>query len=229
MFNWFKRKKKEKEAADKPARQTGEETFTWLDVGPGNPFNKRILDCRSLTWNLLATTSDRAVAESYNRLRSSMGREYIGAEIEGKQIVNTTLTYPHNGAALNGVVYKAGSMDEKWDIYIYQDCFYFTRSWTGELVYKAFVRVLSEHIELCRVEYAPQEHLLSDPTLAVNNVHFLLMTHALGRVYPHKVPAGLQQDREIALFSFSQFGNKACYATFDDILDTTITPTPPKE
>ena len=41
--------------------------FKWYAPGPENPFGLRILDCRSLTRTVVATTSDLSIAQRYNR------------------------------------------------------------------------------------------------------------------------------------------------------------------
>ena len=51
--------------------------------------------------------------------------------------VPTALEFPHSGAALEGIIFKADSMEVKWDIYIYDWLFLFARSWTGDLYYRA--------------------------------------------------------------------------------------------
>ncbi len=131
--------------------------------------------------------------------------------------VSVSLKYPHNGAALRGIVFKAKEMECKWDIYIYDDIFYFTRSWTGNLLFKAAAKINADSIEITTIEYPAAE----DQDLSISNVHFLIMSHALGRVFPHMVPP-ISSNEDIALYSFSTFGNRACYATFDTIIDTVV-------
>ena len=210
-LNWFKKKDK-KEKKD-------EYSFQWLEIGKDNPFNKRILDVRSLTWSVIATTTDKNVAESYNYLRNSNGEEYIDKDIENGETIEASLEYPHNGNALEGIVFKSDSMECKWDIYIYNNIFYFTRSWLGELVYKAHAEILADRITIHKIEF-PQETGLE---LAKSDIHFLLKTHAMGQVLPHQIPHYLDSDINIALYSFRQFGNKGCYACFEDITDTVVT------
>ena len=55
-----------------------------------------------------------------------------------------------------------------------------------------------------------------------NDVHFLMKSHATGQPFPHRVPKELTDEKEIAVWSFHRFGNRACYATYDEILDTKI-------
>src|SRR4051812_38631971 len=85
--------------------------FRWHDPGPENPFGLRLLDCRPLTQTVVATTSERAIAERYNLLRGNDGRDLVGASITDGVHCATSLKFPHNGAPLEGIVFKANSMD----------------------------------------------------------------------------------------------------------------------
>jgi hypothetical protein len=212
MFNFFKKKGIERPKATYK--------FEWHDIGEGNPFNKRILDCRDFTQNNLATTGDKSIVETYTRLRRSDGKEYVTQEFKNKITIETALKYPPTGSQLTNLVFKAKSFDEKWDIYIHDSCFYFVRSWTGELVYKAFGSVDSNNVTIYKLEL--EDNSLVDKSIAVSHVHFLVSTQILKGIIPHRVPSNLKTDMEIALYSFSQFGNKCWYATYDDILDVVI-------
>jgi hypothetical protein len=197
--------------------------FEWHEIGQDNPFNKRILDVRSLTWSVVATTRSKAIAEKYNELRRSDGRYLIGTEPADFASVDCDLRYPNNGEKPEGIVFKADSMDVKWDIYIYSNIFYFARSWAGELGYKGYADVSEKEVRIRRIDYARIPGMDDDPGLAIEDVHFLVMTHAMKRVYPHPIPKSVPDDpKQIALYSFSMFGNKACYATRDGILDVTV-------
>ena len=180
----------------------------------------RVLDVRSLTNNIIATTTDPRIAESYLRLRQNDGKNLKNAAITEPCTVHCSLKFPHNGTQLEGIVSKADSMDVKWDIYIYDGIFYFARSWTGELMFKAPAKVARDAINIFEIECRR-----SDEDLAPSHVFFLLGSHAMGRVLPHRVPlpsdAGPMQ---IATTSFSLFGNKANYAAFDDITQISLFP-----
>jgi hypothetical protein len=210
MFNLFKKK----EAPEQKYK------FEWHDIGVGNPFNKRILDCRDYTQSNLATTGDKSIADKFNRLRQSDGKEFISREIENKITIETNLKYPPTGSQLTNLIFKAKSFDEKWDIYVYDNCFYFTRSWTGELVYEAFARTDANNVTIYKIELRDNDSV--DKSIAISDVHFLVTTQMLKGILPHRVPTNLKTDMEIALYSFSKFGNKCWYATYDDILDTVI-------
>ena len=77
----------------------------WHDPGPANPFGVRVLDCRSVTWSMVATTADPKVAESFVLLRGSDGKNLIGAPIPDSVWLPTSVRFPHNGAHLDGVVF----------------------------------------------------------------------------------------------------------------------------
>jgi len=194
--------------------------FKWYEIGDENPFNKRILDCRSYTQNMISTTKNRMIIETFTNLRSSSGKEYVSKTIENCKVIDTNLIYAHNGTHLEGSCFKAKSMEEKWDIYVYDNYFYFVKSWTGELIFKAFAKICESQILINQIEF--NEYKSKDISLIDNNVHFLMMTHAIKKIFPHKVPHNLKTDLEIATYSFAEFGNKCWYATFDNILDTTV-------
>jgi hypothetical protein len=219
MFGFFSGKNKNKESES--LQDTGEYKFTWHDIGPKNPFNKRILDCRSLTQTLLSFTKDKSIAESFSEQRKSVGREFIEMRISDSKSQEVNISYPHNGEKIEGAVFKAKSMEDKWDIYGWNNTLFFVRSWTGELVYKASITVSEKDFVINKVEYQLLEEYKKDPSLAVDDVHFIIMSHAFGRPFPHRVPK-INGDKEIALYSFSKFGRNCWYATFDSILDTTV-------
>jgi len=219
MFSWFKSKRKDSSESEALQKDGVSYKYQWHEIGQGNPFNKRVLDVRSFTLSMIATTSKKEVAEKYTSLRTSIGEEYIGAGVPNPKSVLSSLKYPHNGAAIRGAVFKAESMDCKWDIYCYDDVFYFTRSWTGDLIYKVKAKINADSVELTSIEYP----LEIDELLAINNVHFLLLSHALGRIFPHMVPKELVDENDVALYSFSTFGNKACYACYEPVTDTVVT------
>jgi hypothetical protein len=105
-----------------------------------------------MTMNVVATTEDRKIAEQYVRLRASDGRELIARQIRDAIRIPTSLRFPHNGAPLEGVVFKSDEMEAKWDIYFYQSIFLFARSWTGELRFRAWASVGPDEIRVTQIE-----------------------------------------------------------------------------
>jgi hypothetical protein len=103
-------------------------------------------------------------------------------------------------------------MEVKWDIYIYDSTFLLARSWTGQLNYRAKAEVTADAIRIRSIE--TMAHLAE---IAPQAVYFLIGSHAMGQVLPHPIPRDTPEDpHHIALVSFSMFGNKACYASYED-------------
>lgn len=191
---------------------TSDPSYRWCDPGPENPFPVRYLDVRPLTQTVVAA-SNMEIAEKYLARRQSDGRDVIDAQIKDSCRIPAALRLPHDGAALEGVVFKSDSFDVKWDIYVYDSVFLFARSWSGDLVYRAFATVAPDHIAIHEIE-CPRD----ETEIAPSHVYFLLGAHAMRRVLPHRLPADTPKDPEtMAVTSFSLFGNLACYATFEDI------------
>ena len=162
---------------------------------------------------MVAMTSDQRIAEQGARLRSSDGKDLIGGLIPDAIHVTTSLRFPHNGASLDGVVFKAPEMEVKWDIYCYDSTFLFARSWTGDLCFRAAAVVGHEEIHITDIECRR-----SDAEVAASHVYYLVATHAMGLVFPHRVPSDTPNDpMEIAMASFILFGNRGWYATFEDV------------
>jgi len=188
--------------------------LSWLSVGAGNPFDGPIMDIRSVSLNMVSTTSDPKVAENYTASRNCDGRKYIDANPENVKSYRTEFSYPHNGEELDGIVFKSPAMEIKWDIYAYGEWFYFVRSWTSDLVYK--VRYENAGHALIFKEVLANE-IASE--IEAQNIHSIMLTHVLGRVWPYYVPGHLQDmsNKKLALHMFSQFGSKATILTTDNV------------
>ena len=223
MFGLFKKKNKGKES-ESFQNKTEEYDFKWHDLGKDNPFNKKILDIRSLTQTMLSFTSDKEVAVLFNKQRHSIGEKLINVKLEGSKTIPANLEYPHNESKMEGAGYKAKCMEDKWDIYFWNGVMYLTRSWTGEVIYKAHTNVAETNFTITKIEYSENEYTQADPSLVFDNVHFIVLSHAFGRPFPHRVPKTLINEKDIALYSFNQFGHNCWYATYDTILDAIVIP-----
>jgi hypothetical protein len=97
---------------DRP-KQTEAQELRWHEIEAGNPFGMRVLDVRPQTRQLVAGTSDLEVASRYGALRTSDGRDLIGAAIPDAVHIATSLRVPWSGTSLPSVVFKSSSMEEK--------------------------------------------------------------------------------------------------------------------
>jgi len=196
--------------------------FKWYDLGESNPFNTRILDIRPYTQQMISTTQDPRIAELFLINRKGIGQQYIEFEFKNGVSTDVHLTYSHDGKKIEGVGYKASTMEDKWDIYAWNDIIYFVRSWTGDVGYKAFITYNDKSFTVYKIEFEAVGEVENQLSIATNNVHFLISTLAFKAVQPHKIPDHLVTNEEIAAYSFSIFGRNCWYATYDDIINLTI-------
>ncbi len=185
----------------------------WVS-GDDNPFGVDLLDCRSFSQSMLAVTQDSTVAESYATLRGSSGEQYRGRAPEDSRACDCDLHYPHKGDTRDGPIFKAEAMEDKWDIYLYDGDLYFARSWTGELEYRAHIVFHDDGATVVGVD-ARRTLVESDPAYPIAAVDYLIRSHLYRLAVPHPLPKSVGQDpRELALFSFSQYGRFGLFGTF---------------
>ena len=184
----------------------------------GNPFNVGGFDCLAFVNSLLATTDKQAIAESYLSLRNSVGDEYKIKLPEQAGELACDLRYAYPGEVSEGVLFKAKQMEEKWDIYLYGDRIYFCRSWTGELIFVAEFSGTGTEIVIGRI-WATKEGADTDEQLAIRQVDYLIKEHLFNRHVPHPLPGSIPNEPQaVGLYSFSQYGNKCCFATYEDTI-----------
>jgi hypothetical protein len=187
----------------------------WIPASE-SPLGIELLDCRPFAGAMLSSTPDPAIGERFLALREALGGEHRDAVLTPATSAECALTYPHRGETSDGPLFKAAVMEDKWDIYLYDEHLYFARSWTGSLCARARMRFSEGKVELLAV--TAQEDLVGgEPSYAVAMVDFLIRRHLYRRVSPHPLPARLGRDTaELALFSFSQYGRWGLYGSFAD-------------
>jgi hypothetical protein len=193
----------------------GDDEIKWYPVGSENPFDAPILDIRFYTLNMIASTKDYNVAENYSLSRESDGSQFISKEPDHPISYPINISYPHNNEKLEGIVFKSPAMEVKWDIYAYGEWFYFVRSWSSKLIFKAKYLNNGNTIQITEI-MAPKEFSQKES----ENIHSIMLTHVFSKVWPYYISERLHQadDSEIALYMFSQFGSKATIATKESVL-----------
>lgn len=216
MSAWWR--KKSSDPPPPPPPPAGQDALAevgWVSATK-NPFGVDLLDCRAFSGSMIATTKDPKVAESFTMLRRSKGEEHRGAPPEQEAICPCDLRYAHSGDVEDGPLFKAESMEDKWDIYLYDNYLYFARSWTGTLEYRARITFDGQEAHVVAVE-ARRELVEDDPAYAVAAVDFLIRSHLYGQPIPHPLPRAAGEDpRQLALLSWSMYGRKGLYGTFAD-------------
>jgi len=124
----------------------------WVPAG-ANPFGVDIVDCRPITHDVVAFTSDQEIADSFLRLRESDGREHVPLEAAQALTTDCYLVYPPATGADDGPLFKAAQMEDKWDIYLYRPYLYSARSWTGSLIYRALTHFADDSSSIVKIAY----------------------------------------------------------------------------
>ena len=194
--------------------------YHWISASE-NPFGIDILDISSYTERVVSLTGDATVATTFNKFRSTQGREYIGQEPEECCSANCRLEYPPIQALQDGCVFKAATMEDKRDIYLFDFRLYFCRSWTGALAYRANVHSETDKLRVSQIDYA--KPLEDDPLDAVRDVDYLIKSHIYDAVVPHPFPKKAPNNpKQLAIYSFSNFGRRCRYGSYDDTIKIKI-------
>ncbi len=197
----------------------------WLERDQ-NPFNMRCLDVRSFTTTMVSTAADRSQAAKFLELRKSHGEQHIGKSPENPANIDCQLIYPHQGATRNGALFLAKEMEDKWDIFLWDGCLLFARSWTGILVYKAKIDFMETQAIISDIE-SLRVGVQGGAWVAIAAVDYLVKSHLYRREAPHTIPPTIPEDElGIAAFSFKEYGRYASYASFEDTTRVHITNCP---
>lgn len=186
----------------------------WL-LARESPFEIPVLDCRPIALGMTSTTSSATIAERFLTLRDDPGEGLTGVELPDSVPLPLPFDYPLCGRPPAGPVFKALAMEDKWDVYQLDGMLYFCRSWTGDLVYQARIDWTPT---FCRVVEIRHDRRSGATHLHVQAVlDFLMKSHLCGIIAPHPLRQidDPTPDR-LALASFSDFGRRGWYGTFED-------------
>ncbi len=197
----------------------------WLDRDQ-NPYNIRCLDVRSFTTVMISTAADQKQALKFQELRRSRGDHLQGKIPDKAAHIDCQLRYPHQGSTRDGALFMAKEMEDKWDIFLFEGKLYFSRSWSGVLVYRAAIAFMETQAIISDID-SLQVGVQGGAWLAICAVDFLVKSHLYRREAPHTVPPSVpDDDMGIAAYSFREYGRWASYATFEDTtrINTTSCP-----
>lgn len=200
-----------REPATRPALQ-------WVEAAQ-NRFGVRYLDCRPFSHTMISTVGSQEQLNVFVAGRNSSGEEHRGADPAEPRRVSCRLVYPPGADFRDGPVVRSTMLEDKWDVFLFSNTFYFVRSWSRTLVHRAPVTFGPEGAVLSEiVTSAPVA--AGDETLPCREVDFLVRSILLRELLPHPISRDVPPDPEtIAQVSFSRYGRYAYFATYDSVLE----------
>lgn len=192
--------------------------LAWLE-GARSPFGVAVLDCRRVVRGAIATPGDQAQLDRFAALRGETGESLRAAHPARARTRACDLRYAVDAARrADGRWFSASRLECKWDIARWDDALLFTRSWSGDLIYRARLAGAASELRVVQVEArgaSASDAASDDDDDAARHdvaaVDFLVQTYLLDRVAPFPIPAA-QRDaapREIALWGMRYFGRDA--------------------
>ncbi|MCX6140784.1 MAG: hypothetical protein NTX15_08155 [Candidatus Kapabacteria bacterium] len=187
----------------------------WIDAAD-SPWGIRVFDCRGIATTMVSTATHSDSAEQFIALRNSDGSHLYGKRPPNPVQIEVNISYPATLGSLpdRGVVFRAETLDDKWDIAVDDGVITFARSWTGEVVYNCDVVKRDDHYDVSAIVLSEDIIDESDVYYHVHVVNYLMFSHVFDVVYPHPLPLNESPDEDdILMQSFASFGRKGWFAT----------------
>jgi hypothetical protein len=166
----------------------------------------------------MAGSASQDVALRFAQLRTSQGEQLHHQQLPTRLPTPPGLQYPFSGASQpHGPVFKASAMEDKWDLYNCDGWLYFVRSWTGEPHYVA--RIVWDAAAWSIAEVSQAESVQAEAAWSVRAVDYLIKSHLYNLAAPHPLRTDFRgDDHRLAVASFADFGRRAHYGTFDNLM-----------
>jgi hypothetical protein len=182
-----------------------------------NVWGLSVLDCTKNAESMMSTTGSREIAWKYAELRHASGQELPGIACQRTPSVPCELTYEIKNRPAYGPVFKSRVMEEKWDIYFYDELLFFCRSWGGDLIFRAAAKCEPPTLRVLQVEASQK----ITEKMAVREVDFLIKSHLLSATALHPLSLELGRDaQELVLYSFTCYGRRGLYGTSEETIAT---------
>ncbi|MBA3462445.1 MAG: ankyrin repeat domain-containing protein [Deltaproteobacteria bacterium] len=211
MADWWKKifgkGRKRGDDGERPVAPAGAPAkATWLRADDaGNPFGVELLDLM-VTQQLIATSSDRVVAERAMSWGGATGVELDIALALERAAVECSIRLPLDGALPDGLLFTPTSMDQKWVIAWRQGRIIAARSWTGTVDAVADARIDGATLVIERIRAVEDSVLVLYGALP-QTFEWLLRSHALHQKLPFPAhEAGASTFENVPISAFSAFG-----------------------
>jgi hypothetical protein len=189
---------------------------SWVEAAD-NPWAVRVLDVRPVTLTMLSVSADPQCAANAVSFGQDDGTGFIGEAPPLSRIVDASLRFPIERTLADGVLFVPSEMEHKWALFYHRGQVICVRSWTRQVQVVASCEQHERYVEITQVRgaFGGDDE---DPVLTVRLLDYLLRSHALDMVHPVPLPVGMEKNpRKAAMWCMSMFGNRAWYATPDQI------------
>jgi hypothetical protein len=183
----------------------------WIPAAE-NPLCVDVLDCSAFALSMVTTTSRAEVAARFTELRGSQGEHCRGKDVNNS-LVTCRLEYPFDNP-VDGPVFRADQMEDKWDVFLLDGDLYFSRSWSGDLAYIAKTTFENSKAIVTQIRGQREPGSSENPVAVVD---YLIKSHVYGLVAPHPLPTDQTNFRDLALWSFSRYGRRGLLGTKEDV------------
>ncbi|MFO0805386.1 MAG: hypothetical protein U0791_19955 [Gemmataceae bacterium] len=199
----------------------------WIEPA-GNPFGMRVLDCKAFCQDSPMTaigTEALSIGARIDQARTDPRHCTQSPSLKAARTVPCLLSYPTDESVNpDGTQFVARAMEDLWNVFQFDGYLYFTRSWTGELRYRAKFHVRPRALFVTAVDACgtppPDDfyHREPDENLPVRQVDFLIKALLYKVHAPAPAPRCLAEREPgfIALFSLMEYGRWGCFPSFED-------------
>jgi hypothetical protein len=185
----------------------------WIPAAE-NRFGVDVLDCSALAQSMVSVTSNAEIATRFTQLRGSEGEPCRGKDPGNLVTTRCQLKFPFD-AHRAGPIFRAEQMEDKWDVFLLDGDLFFSRSWTGDVVYKASIIFEQSQGIVTEIRGQREAGSSEDPAAVVD---YLIKSHVYGLVAPHPLPITPQtNEKDLALWSFARYGRRGLFGTKHDV------------
>lgn len=189
---------------------------SWLSEAE-NPFHMPALDCRSICrQSVFYAFGDRSAGiAAWMDGAGKTDEAALNARLSIEPVTTqVALGYPRAAVGpADGPLVTASQMEDLWNIYLFGNRLYFTRSWTGEVRYRAQVSFLDHAMFITAIETFAAA-LPGDDTFPVRQVDYLVKAALCNMDTPAPIPAHISPDpHAIAQFTLTEYGHLAGFAS----------------
>lgn len=181
-----------------------------------NPWGVRLLDLRPVTQGMISTSADPQCAANALSFGREDGSNFIDMEPNSSRTVEVGLRYRIEQPLAEGPLFIPDCMEHKWAIFYRDKKILFVRSWTRELYAAAEVKIDGGELEIGKIQGDLVEKN-EGTRYKARVVDYMIRSHALDLVCPVPMTDAEEPPSYTAMWCFQGFGNRALYATPDEI------------